>query len=199
MNTGNGISHTIALTLRHDPGLGDAMDGGVTKKGAGTLALTNLNGTAVCTFTGPVNVNGGTLVFTPIMTNDVTLANNTVLSVPRSAKIGALSGRGTVTGNEVAILGTITIPTSGTLTASPDALTIADTATIDFGRNAENAVKTADKIAVLDVSGVGSLVVPESVRGVNSGRDDQPRVSLTVEDGTLYATIAPSGTTLIFR
>jgi hypothetical protein len=70
---------------------------------------------------------------------------------------------------------------------------------VDFGREAGNAVKTADKIAVLDVSGVGSLSVPESVRCVNSGRDDHPRVFLAVEDGTIYATIAPSGTTVIFR
>ncbi len=199
VNTGSGISHTIALTLRHDPGLGDAMDGGVTKKGAGTLALTNLNGTAVCTFTGPVNVNGGTLVFTPIMTNEVTLANNTVLSVPLSAKIGDLSGRGTVTGNEVDILGAIAVPQTGKLTVSALTLRIDEAASVDFGRDAANAVGTKDKIAVLDVSGVGSLTVPDSVCGVNSGRDDQPRVMLTVEDGTLYATIAPSGTTVILR
>ena len=199
VNTGSGISHTIALTLRHDPGLGDALDGGVTKKGAGTLALTNLNGTAVCTFTGPVNVNGGTLVFTPIMTNEVTLANNTVLSVPLSAKIGDLSGRGTVTGNEVDILGAIAVPQTGKLTVSALTLRIDEAASVDFGRDAANAVGTKDKIAVLDVSGVGSLTVPDSVCGVNSGRDDQPRVMLTVEDGTLYATIAPSGTTVLLR
>ena len=199
VNTGRGISHTIALTLRHDPGLGDAMDGGVTKNGPGTLALTNINNTAVCTFTGPVNVNDGTLVFTPIMTNDVTLANNTVLSVPLSAKIGDLSGRGTVTGNEVEILGALAVPQTGKLTVSAATLRIDEAASVDFGREAGNAVKTADKIAVLDVSGVGSLSVPESVRCVNSGRDDHPRVFLAVEDGTIYATIAPSGTTVIFR
>ena len=199
VNVGSGISHIISSTLKHDPGLGDMNDGGVTKTGAGLLALTNVNNTAVCTFTGPVNVNGGTLVLTPIMTNDVTVANNTVLSVPLAAKIGGLSGRGTVTGNAVEILGTIAVPLTGKLTVSSATLRIGEAAAVDFGRDAGNAVGTADKIAVLDVSGVGSLVVPESVRGVNSGRDDQPRVSLTVEDGTLYATIAPSGTTLIFR
>ena len=48
-------------------------------------------------------------------------------------------------------------------------------------------------------SGVGSLTVPDAVCGINSGRADQPRVFLTVEDGTLYATIAPSGTTIVIR
>ena len=200
VNVGSGIAHTIALTLKHDPGLGDAMDGGVTKKGAGTLALTNLQRTAVCTFTGPVNVSGGTLVFTPIMTNDVTLANNTVFSVPLSAKIGGLSGRGTVTGNAVEILGTIAVPSSGKLTVSPSTLKIADTATIDFGRTSTNPVASGVPVAILDVSGAGSLDIPESITTTGTGREGEiAKATLSVVDGILYATPVKGGTVIVIK
>ena len=200
VNTGSGISHTIALTLRHDSGLGDAMDGGVTKKGAGTLALTNSQRTAVCTFTGPVNVNGGTLVFTPIMTNAVTLSNNTVLSVPLSAKIGDLSGRGTVTGNEVEILGAIAVPSSGMLTASPNTLKIADTATIDFGRTSANPVASSERVAILDVSGAGSLDIPGALATTGTGRGEGAgKATLSVDNGILYATPVKGGTVIVFQ
>ena len=176
------------------------MDGGVTKKGAGTLALTNLNGTAVCTFTGPVNVNGGTLVFTPIMTNDVTLANNTVLSVPRSAKIGDLSGRGTVTGTEVEILGAIAVPAGGTITASPDTLKITDTATIDFGRTSANPVASSERVAILDVSGAGSLDIPGALATTGTGRGEGAgKATLSVDNGILYATPVKGGTVIVFK
>ena len=200
VNVGSGIAHTIALTLKHDPGLGDVMDGGVTKKGSGTLALTNLQQTAVCTFTGPVNVNGGTLVFTPIMTNDVILANGTVFSVPLSAKIGGLSGRGTVTGNEVEIFGTIAVPTSGKLTVSPSTLKIADTATIDFGRTSANPVGSGVPVAILDVSGAGSLDIPASLATTGTGRAGEiGKAMLSVVDGILYATPVKGGTIIVFK
>ena len=47
--------YTIAAALKHDPGIAGT-DGGLVKKGAGTLALSGAN-----TFTGPVVVEEGTL------------------------------------------------------------------------------------------------------------------------------------------
>ena len=200
VNVGSGISHIISSTLKHDPGLGDMKDGGVTKTGAGLLALTNVNNTAVCTFTGPVNVSGGTLVLTPIMTNDVTVANNTVLSVPLAAKIGGLSGRGTVTGNAVEIRGTIAVPQTGKLTASPDMLKIADTATIDFGRTSANPVGSKERVAVLDVSGAGSLDIPAALAVTGTGNGaGTGKATLSVDDGILYATPVKGGTVIVFQ
>ena len=200
VNVGNGISHIISSTLKHDPGMGGMKDGGVTKTGAGLLALTNINNTAACTFTGPVNVNGGTLVFTPVMTNDVAVANNTVLSIPLAAKIGGLSGRGTVTGNEVEILGAIAVPSSGMLTASPNTLKIADTATIDFGRTSANPVASSERVAILDVSGAGSLDIPGALATTGTGRGEGAgKATLSVDNGILYATPVKGGTVIVFQ
>ena len=200
VNVGNGISHIISSTLKHDPGMGGMKDGGVTKTGAGLLALTNINNTAACTFTGPVNVNGGTLVFTPVMTNDVAVANNTVLSIPLAAKIGGLSGRGTVTGNEVEILGAIAVPSSGMLTASPNTLKIADTATIDFGRTLANPVASSERVAILDVSGAGSLDIPGALATTGTGRGEGAgKATLSVDNGILYATPVKGGTVIVFQ
>ena len=200
VNVGNGISHIISSTLKHDPGMGGMKDGGVTKTGAGLLALTNINNTAACTFTGPVNVNGGTLVFTPVMTNDVAVANNTVLSIPLAAKIGGLSGRGTVTGNAVEIRGAIAVPSSGMLTASPGTLKIADTATIDFGRTSANPVGSKERVAVLDVSGAGSLDIPASLAATGTGRaEGTGKATLSVDNGILYATPVKGGIVIVFK
>jgi autotransporter-associated beta strand protein len=57
VNVTNTMAHTMAFALTRDPALGAAADGGVTKRGTGTLSLTS----AASTFTGPVNVEGGTL------------------------------------------------------------------------------------------------------------------------------------------
>jgi autotransporter-associated beta strand protein len=51
-----GASFTVEQALVHDPLCGDDPDGGLTKAGAGRLVLAGAN-----TFTGPLQVTGGTL------------------------------------------------------------------------------------------------------------------------------------------
>lgn len=57
----NGANITVGQVLQHSNLVGDnAIDGGLTKIGSGTLTIAGAN-----TFTGPVNVNAGTLYANP--------------------------------------------------------------------------------------------------------------------------------------
>ena len=75
-----GATFTIEQSLTHDPLCGDEPDGGLTKIGAGTLALSGAN-----TFTGPLRVEGGAvsvLSSDSLSKNkDVVLSNGGVINI----------------------------------------------------------------------------------------------------------------------
>ena len=188
VNVTNTLAHTFAFALSHDPALGASADGGVRKRGTGTLSLTS----AASTFTGPVAVEGGTLAFAPTLTNDVTVAQGATLSVSGTAAVGRISGAGTIVGGTVNAYG----PLAAGSTKVTSALTVAESATVDFG----GAASVGDRIALMDVSEASSVSVPRFVRAAGTGRDDSVfRAALTVTDGTLYAELKSAQMVIIFR
>ena len=188
VNVTNTISHTLAFALTRDPLLGDGADGGVTKRGTGTLSLTS----AASTFTGPVAVEGGTLAFVPTLTNDVTVAKNATLSVSGTAAVGRISGAGTIAGGTVNAYG----PLAAGSTKVTSALTVAESAVVDFGGSAH----VGDRIALLNVSEAASVSVPRFVRASGTGNDDSAfRVELSMADGKLYAELKSAQMVIIFR
>ena len=85
-------------------------------------------------------------------------------------------------------------------TASPSTLKIADTATIDFGRTSANPVASGVPVAILDVSGAGSLDIPGSLATTGTGRAGETgKATLSVVEGILYATPVKAGTVIVFK
>lgn len=81
-------TYVIRQAFLHDPAC-DAADGGLVKKGAGTLELAGVN-----TFTGPITVEGGTLVL-----GDKTLAPRAnTLTLAAGTKLALKSGKVKVSG-----------------------------------------------------------------------------------------------------
>ena len=188
VNVTNTLAHTIAFALTRDPLLGDSADGGVRKRGTGTLSLTS----AASTFTGPVAVEGGTLAFAPTLTNDVTVAQSATLSVSGTAAVGRISGAGTIAGGTVNAYG----PLAAGSTKVTSALAVAESAAVDFGGSAS----MGDRIALLDVSEAASVTVPKFVRAAGTGRDDSAfRAELSIANGTLYAELKSAQMVIIFR
>jgi autotransporter-associated beta strand protein len=109
----NGFNVTISQALVHSTISGDnAIDGGLTKRGAGTLTLTGAS-----TYTGPTNVFGGALFVSA--NNGFYFTNGADYTVSGTGTIFGLSGAGTLIIGE----GTMTV-NFGALLLPSGALTI---------------------------------------------------------------------------
>ena len=94
----NGQTVWFAQSLVHDSSLGSTLDGGLTKKGAGTLELTDTN-----TYTGATTVAGGTLAVGVLVqpasgigslaNSNITIDSGATLSgmTPNSSTVGVLN------------------------------------------------------------------------------------------------------------
>lgn len=185
-----GGTYTIAASLAHDPALAGA-DGGLVKRGAGTLALSGAN-----TYTGPAVVEEGVLQ----ALNDASLPTVTevrygaVLDLGGSARtVGGIAGGGVVRNGTLVLAGMMQV-SAGVPFLDCNLATVKGAA-IDFGRTDGDPVPYGMKLLVAQISGnaVGEL----KFKARNAGCDCALDVS--VEDGNVYVTTKGNGTKIVFR
>lgn len=100
----NGFNIAIGQPLIHDNALGGTLDGGLIKSGAGILTL---NGAS--TFTGPTNVDGGTLL----------------IGTGGSLVSGVFINNGSTVGGTGSITGSLTLSAGSGLTVDPSGPSLA--------------------------------------------------------------------------
>ena len=143
----NGNTVTVAQNLAHDPTSGaPAIDGGLTKVGAGTLILTG----AANNYTGPTTVAAGTLAVNGALTGTGMLTVNGG---------GTLAGTGSAAGNvRIQAGGTLASGQAGagTLTLGGD-LTLTGTATATFVLSGTAGNTQADVAGQIDLGSQATL------------------------------------------
>ena len=190
-----GATYTIAQALLTDPALGGAADGGLTKKGAGTLALSGAN-----TFTGPVKVEAGTLgvANADALSGSVEVADGAVLDLrdlgETGASVASIAASGAVAGN-LTVTDAIVLGDEGSVLSVDGNLTLDNRTAIDFGLGSENEVQ-AVWTPVAAVS--GSINVPARIKARNAGANFT-RADICVIGGVLYAKPCVQGLMLIMR
>ena len=156
---------TIPQVLSHDSDLGDSPDGGLTKRGTGTLTLAVTN-----TFTGLTAIEAGTLKLGAANTlwpgGSLWVASNAVLDVNGKVQtLAGLAGSGLVTNSSLlaVTLGVApgTTNTVGTLTLASAPASLAGTLLVDVATNG-----ACDRLSVQ-----GSLVVTNLSLAVSNPAD----------------------------
>ena len=188
-----GGTYTIAASLKHDAALGDTADGGLVKKGAGTLALSGTN-----SFTGTAVVEEGVLqalgdAALPTVTE---VRYGAALDLGGASRtVGGLAGDGVVQNGTLVLAGPIS---AGTGVPFLDCgLVTAKGAAIDFGCTKANPVQLGKTFLVAQIAD-GSAVGNLRFKAVNSGLD-HCGVGVTVADGNVYVTTETRGMTLLLR
>ena len=115
---------TVAQPLLHNEAT--ATDGGMVKRGTGTLTLS----ATTSTFNGPLKVEDGTLVATVCSTNALDISAGAVFDANgETAVVGGLSGCGTAQNGTLAVTGRIAPDTN----ASGQSTLTVDTLRLDAG------------------------------------------------------------------
>ena len=186
-----GGTYTIAAALKHDPALA-GVDGGLVKKGAGTLVLSGTN-----TYSGATVVEEGALQVASeaALSNSTAVVNyGTTLDLGGASRmVGGVAGAGVVQNGTLVVSGPM--PVSGELPFLDCDLATVKGAAIDFGRTEANPIPYGTKICVAQITGnaVGTL----KFKARNAGCDCA--LDATVEDGFLYVTTKGKGTKILFR
>ncbi len=187
-----GATYTIAQALLTDPALDGAADGGLVKKGAGTLALSGAN-----TYTGPTKVEAGTLVAAnaDALSSYVEVADGAVLDLGASgATVARIAASGAVAGNLI-VTNAVVLANNGSILSVDGNLTLGNRAAIDF-RLGEGEEAPSGWTPVAAVS--GSINVPARIKARNAGANFT-RADTCVIGGVLYAKPCVQGLMLIMR
>ena len=179
--------YTIAQNLLTDPALDGAVDGGFTKRGTATLALTGVN-----TFNGPTRVEGGLLS----ITNGAAVPGGVIVSdagtldlCGETVSVGKIAASGLVRNGSLTVTDAIATADAGSLLSVDGDLTLAPGVGVDF---ADGDVGSRPLAAVS-----GAVSVPEMVRARNAG--DFNRCRMSVIDGVVYAAPTASGFVISIR
>ncbi|MCU0751398.1 MAG: autotransporter-associated beta strand repeat-containing protein, partial [Akkermansiaceae bacterium] len=151
----NTFDMTIAEVLEHDSSLGETLDGGLTKNGAGILTLSGAN-----TFTGGVTVNAGTSLTVAnrvSLDNDSAAGTGTITLADSYAELRLLGTTGRSIANDLVISNTgdektLLFTQAGTATCSGD-ITINETSLDFFRLRSDNS----NLILTGKISGVGGI------------------------------------------
>ena len=186
-----GATYTIGQALLTDPALNGTEDGGLVKKGAGTLALSGAN-----TFTGPVKVEAGMLAAenADALSSYVEVADGAVLDFGETgATVASIAASGAVAGN-LTVTDAIVLCDEGSVLSVDGDLAFANRAAIDFGIAAGEEFPSG-WTPVAAVS--GEITLPDVFRARNAG--DFNRCRTSVSGGVLYVRPAKTGMVLIIR
>lgn len=185
-----GAAYTIAQNLLTDPALNGAADGGLVKRGAGTLELSGAN-----TFTGPVRVEEGTLVASSAdaLSDSIAVADGAVLDLGASTvTVGSAAASGAVVGSLV-VTNAILATSNGSFLSVEGNLEIRPRTSVIFG---SGATIPDDWSAIAAAS--GTITAPGSLRLRSSG-GEKTRVETKVEGGVLYARASLAGCLILVR
>lgn len=190
---------TIAQTLNHDARLGDELDGGLVKAGAGTLVLAAPN-----TFTGPTHVEDGVLKLAAdgAIPAAVSVAYDGMLDLGGAERAVPVLVRapGVVCNGTLALARGFEVAgdwEDEALCPFIDGnLTVASTAMIDLCL-AETAEGPSSATVLPLACVAGTATVPNTIKAVRAGK--VKRFALKMQSGMLLATPMSGSTLLVIR
>ena len=187
-----GATNTIAQALLTDPALDGAADGGLVKKGSGTLALSGAN-----TYTGPTKVEAGTLVAAnaDALSSYVEVADGAVLDLGETgATVASIAASGVVTG-DLTVTNAVVLANNGSVLSVDGNLAFGNRTVIDFGLGEDDEVQAVwTPIAAVS----GGITVPTRIKVRNAGANFTG-ADTRVTDGVLYAKPSVQGLMLLIR
>ena len=186
-----GETYTIAQPLLTDPAV-VGTDGGLTKKGAGTLALSGAN-----TFTGPVRIEDGKLVAANAnaLSDDVELSDAAELDLgENNITLRSITAKGVVANGGITVTNTLYVSEGSYMFVNGD-FTLGNHAKVDFGV-APGGVPAKGWRPVAAAG--GTATVPSSLRAVNGG-EGRTCCNVFVADGVVYMRASSPMFTIIVR